>query len=313
MIKALRITSVLAAVLAVVFVVAPVVVGVRNDEGIEKSLNSPSVVEKFKKTVGNKAKTSKDETSPLVKQAESFALYLNPPKPKVSKTVKDGKTFARAPVVTPKFKVVGISYNNSHPESSIALIDEPGKGMHWVRQSDKIGHLIVEQIKDGIIVVDNGGRTSEMKAEQKQEPSLLEGDPVVSNIPSKAKDVPSRAGFKSSKPTLPALKKSGGTRFIGGSPLAGKKSISPRKTFEEAESRKLMEQLREIQRSANKDGSGLSQEERAEMIEKIISQYKASRSRLTDEEAKKLDIIKEKSKEILEESDNSSSEKKGSK
>jgi hypothetical protein len=292
----------LAAVLAVVFVVAPVVVGVRNDEGIEKSLNSPSVVEKFKKTVGNKAKTSKDETSPLVKQAESFALYLNPPKPKIPKTVKGGKTFTRGPVVTPKFKVVGISYNNNRPESSIVLIDEPGKGLHWVRQSGKIGHLIVDKIKDGVIVLDDRGRTYEMATEQKQELSLLEGKPGVSSIPSKPKDASrvakSKAGFKSPKPALPALKKpkSGGTRVIGGSPLARKKSVLPRKTFEEAESRKLMEKLREIQRNSNKDGSGLSQEERAEMIEKIISQYKASRSRLTDEEAKKLDMIKEKSK-----------------
>jgi hypothetical protein len=152
-----------------------------------------------------------------------------------------------------------------------------------------------------------------MKAEQKQEPSLLEGDPVVSNVPSKAKDVPSRtqsrSGFKSPKPTLPALKRSGGTRVIGGPSPSRRKSISPRKTFEEAESRKLMEQLREIQRSFNKDGSGISPEEHAAKIEKIISQFKASRTRLTAEEAKKLDIIKEKSKEILEESDSSSSGK----
>ncbi len=82
MIKTLRITSIVAAVLAVIFLVFfvfPVVFGGYSDEHLEQSLDSPGVIERFNKNVGNKAKTGQDEISPLVQQAGAFALYLNPP------------------------------------------------------------------------------------------------------------------------------------------------------------------------------------------------------------------------------------------
>ena len=47
MIKTLRITSVVAAILAVILFIFPVVFGGRSDERIEGFLNSPSVIEKF--------------------------------------------------------------------------------------------------------------------------------------------------------------------------------------------------------------------------------------------------------------------------
>ncbi len=320
MIKALRITSYVAAVLAVIFFVLPVVMGVRSDEEIEKSVNSPSVIEKFNKTVGNKAKKGQSQTSPLVKQAESFALYLNPPKPKVSKAARGngGRSVTRGPVVTPKFKVVGISYNNDRPESSIVLIDEPGKGLHWLRQSGKIGHLIVDQIKDGVIVLNNGGRTYEMAAEQKQELSLLEGASGASTAPSKQEGVSDRAksvaDYEATKTTLPDIKKSkpGVTRVIDGPQQQRKSGVLQRRSpEEEAKYRKLVGQLRKIQRSSDKAGSGPSEKERAEMIDKIISQFNASR--LTIEEAKKLDTLDKESKKVSEESDSSHSKENGDK
>ncbi len=142
MIKTLRIISIAAAVLAAIFVVffvISVVFGAHSDEHIEKLLSSPGIIEKFKKTVG-KSRGDASQKSPLEEQAGVFALYLNPPKPKKLKIVKGSTTsITREPAVTPKFKVIGTSYYKERPELSMALIDEPGKGLHWVRQSSNTG------------------------------------------------------------------------------------------------------------------------------------------------------------------------------
>jgi hypothetical protein len=59
---------------------------------------------------------------------------------------------------------------------SLALIDEPGKGLRWVKQSSEVGHLIIEQVKDGEIVVRDGQRTFELVAERPKKVSLLKGE-----------------------------------------------------------------------------------------------------------------------------------------
>lgn len=173
MIKTLRITSIIAVVLAVVFFVLPAVFGVRGDEQTEQFLDSAGVIEKFKEAEGDKVKDSRQEISPLVKQAEAFALYLNPaPKPKTQPSVSRSKPRPKGPV-SPKFKLVGTSCYALHPELSLALIDEPGKGLRWVRQFGKVGHLIIEQVKDGLVVVRDGTRTFELVAERPEKRSLL--------------------------------------------------------------------------------------------------------------------------------------------
>ncbi len=286
MIKTLRITSVVAAVLAVIFViffVFPVVFG--SDDHIEKLLNSPGVIEKFNKAVGNKATGDASQTSPLVEQAGAFALYLDPPKPKMPKTATGGTTgIARGRAVTPKFKVIGTSYYKGRPDLSIALIDEPGKGLHWVRQSSKVGHLLIEQIKDGLIVVKDNKGTFELMAEQEPETSLLEG---ASAVPPGRADISRRTqGAAGSRAALPA---SG--RTDAGTTRPTSRVPQPRRTAEEdAKMKELVENLRQIQRSfkSDKTGSGPSAKEKAAMMENLISQFRSSR--LSAEEAKRLSI-----------------------
>jgi len=84
MIKTLRITSFVAVILAVVFFVFPVIFGVRGDEQVEQFLSSPGVIEKFSKAKGDKDRRSESQISPLVKEAQAFALYLNPPPKKTA-------------------------------------------------------------------------------------------------------------------------------------------------------------------------------------------------------------------------------------
>ena len=302
MIKTLRITSIVVTVLAAILLVFPVIFGVRSGKDIEELLKSPGVIEKFNKTVGNKATRRGNETSPLVQQAGQFASYLNPP-PKTSRTLAGrGTPKARGAAVTPKFKVLGTSFNKERPDSSIALIDEPGKGLHWVRQSGKIGHLLIEQIKDGLIVVKDNGRTYEVAAEQKPEISLLEGASAVPRGAGASSQAPDAADTKS---TLPAPRRSAASIKEAGSD-SQKPQLS---AGQEEKLNELVEKLQEIQRSYKSDkiGSGTSAEEKAAMMEKLITKFKSSR--LSAEEAASLGNLGRELRDVLEETSRSGSEK----
>jgi len=319
MIKTLRITSIVAAVLAVIFLVFfvfPVVFGGYSDEHLEESLDSPGVIEKFNKTVGNKAKTGQNEMPPLVREAGKFALYLDPPKPRTPRTPTSGASgVTRGPAVTPKFKLLGTSYYKGKPELSLALIDEPGKGLHWVRQSGKVGHFLIEQVKDGIVVFKDGKSTFELEAEQKPVISLLEGDTGASSKTgasaragvSGPTTFSSRArGTAGTKSALPA---SG--RAVTGVAGARSKAPQPSGIAEEKEFRELVEKLRQIQRSfkSDKTGSGPSTKEKAALMDKVISEFKSMKSsRLSDAEMEHLNNLGKELKKVLVQSESTALE-----
>ena len=314
MIKTLRITSIVATVLAVIFLVFfvfPVVFGGYSDEDLNESLDSPGVIEKFNKTVGNKARVGRDEVSPLVQQAGAFALYLDPPPDKAPKTAAGRSTgVTRGPAVPPKFKVIGTSYYKDRPELSMALIDEPGKGLHWYRQSGEVGHFLIEQVKDGIVVFKDGKGTFEQKAEQKPELSLLEGASGASSqtgsssrtSASSKTGASGRTGVSSRARSEAGAKAALPVSGRAGTSIAEAKSKIPRPrgSAEEAEFQELVERLRQIQRSfkSDKAGSGPSAKEKAAMMEKVISEFKSSR--LSTEEAERLSILGKELKKVLE-------------
>ena len=156
----------IAAIAATVLLVLPAVYGVRSDPKIEEFLKSPGAVDKFTAAKGQNPAQKNAETSPLVKQAADFGRILNPPPPPPPKVLPGAAPQAAAvpapPVVAAKFDLVATSYYASHPEQSFVLIDEPGKGLHWVKQGSAVGHLTIETVKDGAIIVRDGQRTSEM-------------------------------------------------------------------------------------------------------------------------------------------------------
>ncbi len=275
MIKTLRITSVVAAILAGVFFVFPVVYGVRSDESIDEFLSLPSVREKFEDVADSKAKTGESRVSPLVEQAEAFALYLNPLKTTVQKTSIGPKTTISSRVsVTPKFKVFGTSYCAGNPELSQALIDEPGRGRHWVRQSGKVGHLLIEQVKDGLIVVKSSDKTFEIPVEQKPETGIFNRSSPVST---------KTGSLSRARPSLPSSGKitAGITRPISTPRKLGKSGDNEEKMGE------LVNRLKDLQRDSmsDKTASGLSSEERSARIAELISKFKSTR--VSAEEAKK--------------------------
>jgi hypothetical protein len=284
MIKTLRITSVIAVILAGIFFFFSVVFGVRSDEGIEKVLSSPGVIEQFKKTRGGRAKGSENRVSPLVQQAEAFALYLNPPQPQTVKPAPGRKRPNTQPdmAVTPKFKVFATCRHEGHPELSQVLIDEPGKGRHWVRQSSMVGHLRIEQVKDGLVVVKSSEKTFELMVEQKPETGPVAGAPPVS----------ARTGGQGrvNKPTLPPLGRGAASvrTGAGAARTVSKPPQPPRSAEDSAKMEELVNRLRGLQKSSKSDktNSGPSDEERDAQIEKLISTFKSSR--VSTEEAKRL-------------------------
>jgi len=181
MIKTLQISSILAVVLAVVLFVSSVVFGVHKDAEVEAFLKSPSIKDKFTETMGGAVKRPSDQSSPLVENAERFASIMNPPKPVAPERPAAPTTPAVAKAVEPasvsaKFRVLGISYCEADPNTSLVFIDEPGKGLHWVRQGSDVMHLTIEEVKDGRIVVRDAQGASEMVVEDRPiTVSLLEG------------------------------------------------------------------------------------------------------------------------------------------
>jgi len=294
MIKTLRITSIIAAILAGIVFIFPVVFGVRSNSSeakLEQLLNSPGAIEKFNQAQADKATKDQGQSSPLVKQAQAFALYLNPSQPKNGLPAQRTDIPAPRGPVTAKFTLIGTSFYAARPELSLAFIDEPGKGWRWVRPSSQVGHLTIEQIKDGLIVVRDGQKTFELKAEERPlKSTLLEGSSPGAAGPISTSTTDTKSGVGVTRDSRPAASQLGDEK---------------RAALEE-----LVEKLRNLQKDINsrKNDSGASSEEKAELMEKFITDFKATR--VSDEEAKKLGDLGEELKDVQSASDGSEAENK---
>jgi hypothetical protein len=190
MIKTLRITSIIAVVLAAGLLVFPAIFGLRSDKEIEDFLNLPGVVEKFRQARGDERRTTKDEISPLVAAAQVFGRYLNPPpppRPVITKRDRPPKPTAVPLPPTPKervhsakFNLIATSVHATQPELSLALIDQPGKGRNWVRPGTVVSYLTIEQIKDGFVVLKGTKETFEKPVQPRPlQRSLSAGSPGI--------------------------------------------------------------------------------------------------------------------------------------
>jgi len=273
MINTLRIISFITAVLAVVFFVFPFVYGVNSDERVKEFLKTPEIREKFENAADSRINKNKDLTSPLVQQAQAFALYLNPKSDeRRSPGVYSRSKTKPALRVTPKFKLFGTSYCEDDPNLSLALIDEPGKGRYWVRQSAKVGHLLIEQIQDRRIVVKGSNETFEIAIEES----------TVKNESTTSQRTGSPTRFRSGS-TPPERKPSS----ISRPSTSLSTQQEPDEDERDARARALIEKLRTLQKSTVSDKTvGSDDKEKAARIERLISQYQSTR--ISPEEAKKL-------------------------
>ncbi len=82
-----------------------------------------------------------------------------------------------------QFKLIATFVSQSSPQLSLALIDLPGEGFKWVRQSAMVGYLVINEIKDGSLVVQDsaGGRFSVLIEPRPQQVSLVKGPSPLSS------------------------------------------------------------------------------------------------------------------------------------
>ncbi len=289
MIKTLRITSIFVVISAVVFLVFPAVFGSRGDNDIELFLKSPGAIEQFNIAKVDRDKEKQDQMSPLVKQAQDFALYLNPPpKPTPQLPSPQVDVPRMPPKVTPKFRLIGTSYYDLRPEQSLALIDEPGKGFRWVEQSEEVGHLVFEQIKDGVVVLKDGQKTFEITADRPAKKSLVKN--LLGNTTSEPPSL-----------TLETLVRSetseANTVAAGNEPPA-----SPPLPVVDEKTAALMEEfmsrMKDMQSKAETNEADKERrvEGNAEMMEKFISDLQAMR--ISSEESKELGDLGEELKSV---------------
>lgn len=132
-----------------------------------------SIVEKFIQAGGRSEKSSQKMLSPLVREAEAFALYLNPaglPRSEEAPapgSLKQTISAIRPAKLTPKSTLLATCYYRSKPEKSMALVSEPGRGSRWVKPGARLGHFVVEKVKRGAIVYRDGDRLLEMAVDKK--------------------------------------------------------------------------------------------------------------------------------------------------
>ena len=270
MIKTLRITSILAILLACAFLAVPFIFHKRSDPKAEEILKSEDAVEKFTKTQSQRDVKKDAQASPLVKQAQAFALFLNPPAPQPTIEEQQAALEIRPVEVAAKFTLVGTSVHPNRPEMSLALIDEPGKGTYWVKQAAQIGHLTIEQIKSGIVVVSDKGRTAEIVAERPEKISLLRNPP------------PGVAPAVQSAPAMPAET---------AAPQPGEQPSAPALSPDEAESQ--MEQIsKELAEIEQQVAAGLlDANAAAEKSSAIMEKHMLNAGRITSDEAQGIDQL----------------------
>ena len=162
--------------------------GLKGDPEIEGFLDKPGFVSEFKNTAKGGA-ASADQIPALVREAKLFALRINPPpppKPKVAPRPPtkapprppSAKTPARpvpkGETVSSKYKVIATCRYDEFPDKSLALLELSATGQKWVRAGETVGHLVLQEVKDGSVVMyRNGKRDSEVAAIIPKTTSLL--------------------------------------------------------------------------------------------------------------------------------------------
>jgi len=291
MIKTLRITTIIAAILAVGFFAFPAVFGFRGDEGIEQFLNSPGAIEEFNKAKGAKPSRAGSQTSPLVKQAVDFGLIINPPRREVvsrprtpTPVVPKQTSIPDPPRPSVKFTLIGTSYYESRPGLSLAYIDEPGKGLHWVRQGSKVAHLLIEQVKDGSIVVKDQEKSVTLVAVRQPKRSLVKGETTSKatlTLPGASASITSNAPVQlSARETATAVPPQWA--------VPPRASRRPPEMSDAEQDTVFADFIRELKAQQAEAGNKTSAEEKAS-LEEAIANLQAMR--VTTGEAKRLDRL----------------------
>lgn len=147
------------------------------DSQVIELLNAPSVIDRFQQmnddTKSNNQALKNPKHFPLVREAERFALLINPPSPpKPLQVAKPPKRTASVQVrpqnLSPTFKLHATIYHSSQPNKSMALVWKPGNNLQWVKQGDRVEYFTVEEIRSGSVILRNGKKLKRVTTERKQ-------------------------------------------------------------------------------------------------------------------------------------------------
>lgn len=222
MLKTLRVTSLLAVIVAAIGVVAIAVLGLKGDPQIKQLLERPGIVDELRGKAGQEG-VQEEKASPLVAMAKSIALRFDPPPPpkpvvkgkpkppaEVART-KPGQNIPQPKVKTSaKFDLLATVVYETAPEKSLALLQTAGNRQEWFRQGDKAGYLELQEIRDGSVVFSQKGREPEeiFVPAKPQSKSLLKGAQVSPNLPSEiSSQLPVPTGAQPLEPDAAAIPK----------------------------------------------------------------------------------------------------------
>jgi hypothetical protein len=233
MLKALRIASIVTIIAAAAVVVFVALFGLRGNAEIETFLQREGIVDQFRKRVQNIPPKS-DAVSPLDAASKAFVTRIDPPPPpKPPEPVKPPQPVVKPPVApqTPrppvdnkpvlsaKFTLEATARYPDQPHKSMALLKNVQNEYKWYKQGEQVGHLEIQEIKDGSVVLYQGGKFNSelfMPAPPKVR-SLLKGEdtgpqtpqgPVAVTLPEESEEVseaqPAEAAASAAVPAAPA-------------------------------------------------------------------------------------------------------------
>lgn len=172
MLKTLRITSLIALVLAVCGVLFIVFWGLRENPDIIAYLDSPGVVKQFEDKVTDGGK--KELKSPLVDEAHKFALRIDPPplpkppmpdkpKPEPKESVKREPPKPEPPgpkgPINAKFTLLATVLCETDSSRSMVLLRQTGNKEEWFWQGERVGNLDIDEVRNGSAIFSQGGRS----------------------------------------------------------------------------------------------------------------------------------------------------------
>lgn len=173
MLKALRIASIFTVIAAAAVVIFVALFGLKENTEIETFLRREGIVDQFRKKIQNIPQRS-DAVSPLESAAKAFALRIDPPPPPapVKKNAPPPPPVVKPPVATQapkppenkkpvlsaKFTLEATARYPEQPQKSLALLKTVQNEYKWYRQGEQVGHLEVQEIRDGSVVLYQGGK-----------------------------------------------------------------------------------------------------------------------------------------------------------
>jgi len=151
----------------------------RGDPALDGIRHGPSALEVFQQ-MGRGTADRSTGRSPLVAQAEAFALHLNPPRPPQPRAAGLPERPPLRPLAPgASFRLRGTTYYPNQPDRSLALVAETGApegAERWVREGSRLGHFVVQEIRRGALVYRDGASLREMTLEPGPNPSSLVRD-----------------------------------------------------------------------------------------------------------------------------------------